>query len=142
MDEATPWVIARQPLFTPGAKDGILPVGYHMVMAKHPKPRPTYQLTYLKAWRKHRDKTQQQLAEALGISDAQVNRIERGKRPYTQAFLEAAAQYLETDPASLLMRDPSAPEPIWSVWDRVEPDKRADALRILQAFAVRDKGAA
>jgi transcriptional regulator with XRE-family HTH domain len=120
----------------------MLPLGYHIVMAKHPKPRPTYQPTFLRQWRRHRNKTQQQLAEALGISDAQVARIENGKRPYTQPFLEAAAEYLETDAASLIMRDPTDPENIWSLWDRVEPVKRDDVRRILETFARKDKDVA
>lgn len=103
-------------------------------MAKHPKPRPSYHPIYIRQWRKFRNKTQEQLAEALGISVAQVNRIEKGKRQYTQAFLEAAAEYLETDPASLLMHDPTEPESIWSLWDRVEPSKRPDVIRVIEAF--------
>lgn len=101
-------------------------------MAKHPKPRPQYQLTFLREWRKHRGKTQEQLAEAVGISAAQVNRIEKGKRQYTQAFLEAAAEYLQTDPASLLMRDPIKGENIWSLWERANVGQRQDIERLAE----------
>lgn len=110
-------------------------------MASNPKPRPQFAPIYLRQWRKYRNKTQEQLAEALGISAAQVNRIEKGKRQYTQTFLEAAAEYLETDPASLLMRDPTQAEAIWSIWERIEPAKRSDALRILDALTTHNKKA-
>ena len=54
---------------------------------------------------------------------------------YSQDTLEALAEALMCEPADLLMRDPTSPDPIWSVWDRVPATKRNDALRVLAAFA-------
>jgi transcriptional regulator with XRE-family HTH domain len=65
--------------------------------------------TFIRQWRKHRGKTLEQLGEAVDMSHAQVSRIERGLQPYSQPVLEAIADALQTDPASLLMRDPSVP---------------------------------
>ena len=104
-----------------------------------PKPQRVFHPIKLKAWLTYRNKTQEQLAEALGISRVQVSRIATGKRQYTQAFLEGAADYLETDVASLLIRDPTQPEAIWSLWDRVEVGKRADVLKVVEAFATPEK---
>ena len=106
-----------------------------------PKPPKDYQPIKLKAWLSYRNKTQEQLAEFLDISRVQVSRVANGKRPYTQAFLEGAAEYLETDPASLLMRDPTDPAAVWSIWDRILPAKREDALRVMEAFVEPQKKA-
>lgn len=95
----------------------------------HPKPRPQYAKTYLQAWLTHRNKTHDQLAEALEMSRPQITKIVNGKRPYTQAFLEAAAEYLETEPASLLMRDPTQPDHIYSLWERAQPGQRLEIQR-------------
>jgi hypothetical protein len=54
----------------------------------------------------------------------QLSRIETGKSPCTQDFLELAAEAYMTDVPSLLMRDPRDPEAIWSIWDHAEPNER------------------
>lgn len=50
--------------------------------------------------------------------------LENGKRGYTQETLEAIADALQTDVASLLMRDPTDPDAIWSIWDNAKPGER------------------
>lgn len=103
--------------------------------------RRTFTPTYIRQWRQHRNLTLEQVKERLenlheiGITRTSLSRIELGKQPYSQPILEALADVLETDPASLLMRDPSHGEGIWSIWDRIEIPKRSDALRVLGAFA-------
>lgn len=60
-----------------------------------------------------------------GMTHASLSRIERGLQPYSQAVLEAVAEELTNgDVASLLMRDPSDPEGIWTVWDQAKPGER------------------
>src|SRR5204863_9937591 len=76
--------------------------------------------TFFKEWRDHRGLSQERLAERLDTSVASVSRIETGKQPYTQDYLEALAAALQTDPASLLMRDPSDPDAIWTIWDNAK----------------------
>jgi transcriptional regulator with XRE-family HTH domain len=66
------------------------------------KRRPTF----FKQWRAHRGLSQERLAERLDTSVASVSRIESGRQPYTQDYLEALASVLQTDPVSLLTRDP------------------------------------
>lgn len=63
-----------------------------------------------------------------GFTHASLSRIERGLQPYSQPVLEAIAEALRTDPASLLMRDPNDPE-IWSVWDHAA---KADRQKIVE----------
>lgn len=57
-------------------------------------------------WRRFRNVRQDDLAEALGVTKASVSRVENGKAPYTQDFLEVTARTLKTDVASLLFRKP------------------------------------
>lgn len=105
------------------------------------RKRRTFTPTYIRQWRQHRNLTLEQVKErlenlhAIGITRTSLSRIELGKQPYSQPILEAIADVLETDPASLLMRDPSLGEAIWSIWDRIELPKQNDARRILEAFA-------
>ncbi len=86
--------------------------------------------TFLRAWRKHLGLTQERAVARfieLGVDDmstAQLSRIESGLQGYTQDFLELAAEAYRTDVASLLTRDPSDPDGIWSIWDNALPGER------------------
>lgn len=92
---------------------------------------------FIKEWRKHRNLTQDQLAERIGVDRTYVSKIEAGKKRYDQPFLEAAAEALNCDPASLIMRNPLDPEAIWSIWEQIPPEDRPHAMRALAAFAKR-----
>lgn len=90
------------------------------------KPRKR---TFIRQWREFRELSQDRmvarLAEAgIEMSIATLSRIETGIQPYTQDTLEAIAEALRTDAASLLMRDPSDPDAIWSIWDQAKPGER------------------
>lgn len=88
------------------------------------RPKRQRRRTFIKQWREYRDLTQDALAERLGTSKASISRIETGDQAYTQDFLEACADALRTDPASLLMRDPTDDEAVWSVWEQAKPGER------------------
>lgn len=90
-------------------------------------PKRVRRKTFIKQWREYRNLTQDALAERLETSKASISRIEAGEQAYTQDFLEACAEALRTDPASLLMRDPTDAEAVWSLWDRA---KSADRQKI------------
>lgn len=63
------------------------------------------------------------------MTHASVGRIENRKQPYSQAILEAFADELTNgDVASLLIRDPSDPEGIWSIWDQAKPAQRIEIV--------------
>lgn len=98
------------------------------------KPEPRFGMTFIKNWRKHRGLTQQQLADRIGTTHATIQRVENGKTPYNQPMLEALADALQTEPASLLMRDPTAPDAIWSIWDRAKPKQREQIVRLAQTL--------
>lgn len=88
------------------------------------RPKTPRRRTYIRQWREFRGLTQEQLADRLETSVPSISRLESGTQPYTQDTLEALAEALSTDPASLLMRDPSNPEAIWSLWDRAKQGER------------------
>jgi DNA-binding Xre family transcriptional regulator len=90
--------------------------------------------TFIRAWRKHRDLTLEQLAENIGITHGHLSKIERGERPYKQHVLEAIARELHCTPADLLSRDPKDPEGIWSLWDVLSPPKRRQLVAIGHAL--------
>lgn len=87
-------------------------------------PKRKRVITKIKQWREYRGLTQETLADRLETSKASISRIEAGEQAYTQDFLEACAEALRTDPASLLMRDPTDDSAVWSIWDRAKPAQR------------------
>lgn len=89
---------------------------------------------FIRQWRKFRGLTQEQLADRIGISRPQLSKVEKGARKYDQAFLEAAAEELRCDVADLLVRDPTAPEGIWSIWDTLNPVERAQVVEVAKAL--------
>jgi transcriptional regulator with XRE-family HTH domain len=106
-------------------------------MAKQVKPRfkrKTYRRTFIRQWRKYRNLTLAQLADRVGTTHATLSRIERGIQPYNQPLLEAIAEALGTDPASLLMRNPEDPEGIWTLLDNAEPAARRQLIAIAQTL--------
>ena len=88
------------------------------------RPKRTRRQTFLRQWREYRNLTQDDLAERLGTSKASISRIEAGQQAFTQDFLEACADALRTDPASLLMRNPTDEEAVWSLWDKAKVGDR------------------
>jgi transcriptional regulator with XRE-family HTH domain len=74
------------------------------------------------------------LARAISMTHATLSRIERGRLPYNQVLLELLAQVYRTDPASLLMRDPTDPEGMWSIWGQLAPVERRQAVEVLKAL--------
>lgn len=89
---------------------------------------------FLRAWRKHRQKTLEQVAEHLHMSHSQLSRIETYKQPYNQELLEALAELYMCDVVDLLIRDPLDPEAIWSLMDRAKPAQRQQIRAIAETL--------
>jgi transcriptional regulator with XRE-family HTH domain len=89
---------------------------------------------FIKEWRKHRGLTQEMLAERMGIVRSYISHIENGKRRYDQFFLEAAADALACQPADLIMRDPTAPSALWSIWDQIPAEKQAIVMDMVEGL--------
>lgn len=96
--------------------------------------RRQYRRTFIRAWRKHRQLTLEQLSSRLGMSPSALSMLERAQRGYTQETLEALAEALMTDVASLLIRDPTQDEAIWSIWDNASPAERQQITNVVRAL--------
>lgn len=93
-----------------------------------PKPKAKRRPTFIRAWRKHRALTLETLAERVGITHASLSRIERGEQPYNQDILDRIADALMCGPADLLIRDPSDPDGIWSLWDQAKTGEAREEI--------------
>jgi len=112
---------------------------HHTHMAKNTvvsrlKKDPPYGKTHIRAWRKHRGLSLETLAERVGVSHGSLSRIERGRQPYAQRLLERLAEELQADPASLLIRDPTDPDGIWSVWEQAKPGQKNQILEVAKTL--------
>jgi transcriptional regulator with XRE-family HTH domain len=101
-------------------------------MAK--KPRKQHRPTFLRQWRKHRGLTLERLAARVGMVPSALSMLERGESGYSQPVLEALAEALDTSPASLLMRDPSDDNAMWSIWDQAAPGEKREISAVVEAL--------
>ena len=91
-----------------------------------------FKKTYIREWRKFRDLSIRELATLMGHANhSHLSRLERGLAGYTQENLESLATILGCQPVDLLLRDPSEPDTIWTVWAALTPEKRQHALDYL-----------
>jgi len=88
----------------------------------------------IRAWRKYRGLTQEQLAERIGIARSYLTKIERGSRRYDQPFLEAASEALRCRPSDLIDVDPTAPDGLWSILESLTVPQRAQAVAVIKAL--------
>lgn len=109
---------------------------YNSMPNKLKKRRPTY----IKEWRKHRNLTQEQLAEHLDLTQATIQRIEKGIIAYTQPVLEAMADVLRCEPADLITRAPGATDRLRDALEGMSPETQKKALAVVKAL--RDEEAA
>lgn len=89
---------------------------------------------FLRQWRKQAGKTLEAVAEHLHMSHSQLSRIERGKQPYNQELLEALADLYMCDVVDLLIRDPSDPEGMWTIWEKAKPGQRRRIVAVADAL--------
>ena len=94
-----------------------------------------FRKTLIRNWRKHRNLTLEQMADALDMSASHLSMLERGKRGYTQETLERIAAVLKTDTGSLLTVDPlSEPYSMWTVWAEAKPAQKRQIVEIAKAL--------
>lgn len=89
-----------------------------------PNLRRQYRKTFIHQWRKHRGLTLERLAARVGMTAGNLSQLERGNQGYVQETLERLADALQTDVASLLMRNPTDSEALWSIWEQAKPGER------------------
>lgn len=94
--------------------------------------------TYLREWRKHKGLSLEQASAAVGISHANLGRIERGLVPYNQDLIENLALLYGVDPAELLRIDPERVEErdqVLNFWDHASVAERRQIYRVVEAIA-------
>lgn len=104
-------------------------------MAPVAKPKRKLGRTFLKEWRVYKQLTQEQAADRLNVSRALLSKIENAKSPYTQGFIEAAAEAYGCEVPDLLMRDPKSP--VWSIYDTLRTlprDQQEHVEQIVKTF--------
>jgi transcriptional regulator with XRE-family HTH domain len=104
--------------------------GRQWAMAKAPRFRETF----IRQWRQHKHLSLEALAARVPMDKGNLSKVERGLLPYNQEMLERLADALGTEPASLLMRDPTDPEAIWSLWDRANPGTRRQIASVAETL--------
>lgn len=71
------------------------------------KPGRTRTKTFIRAWREYRGLSQEKMAGRVEMSRENYSKIENGRVPYNQDFLEQAAIALSCSVSDLLERDPN-----------------------------------
>ena len=89
---------------------------------------------FLREWRKFRGYTLEQMAERLHMSHQNLGKIERGKVPYSQDLLERLAEEYRCGLPDLIMRDPTDPEGMWSIWDQLAPAERIQVVEVAKVL--------
>ena len=89
---------------------------------------------FLRAWRKHRDMSQEALESASGIDRTHISKLERGLGNYTKPTLEALAGALRLEVKDLFM-EPGAGAEIIDIWDHIDPRDRPRALEMMRVFS-------
>jgi transcriptional regulator with XRE-family HTH domain len=95
---------------------------------------------FLKEWRKFRGLSQEKLGERIGVSKGDISNWEKGKRRYNQDLLEQLAEALECEPADLIMRDPTDPESIWTIWEHASEGEKQDIRRLAEVVVRKRAG--
>jgi transcriptional regulator with XRE-family HTH domain len=84
---------------------------------------------YIREWRKSKGWTQTRLAEAAGVRQDAISRAET-KDAYDDGLLESIALALNVTPADLIMRDPSDPQGLWSIYDQLSATQREQLVKM------------
>ncbi len=119
---------------------------HHAYMARRGK-KPHY----LREWREKAGLSLEDVAERVEVLSAEwaatdpesrprsmthatLSRIERGKLPYNQHLIELLAEIYMTDVASLIIRDPTDPDGLWSIYDALTAPERRQVVEIAKTI--------
>lgn len=93
---------------------------------------------YVGAWREHRGKTQEQLADDIKTTAPVISLLESGDRGLNAKWLRKLSKALNATPTDLLERDPKQEPPfvsqVLSIAERIRADDRKRVLSVLQGF--------
>lgn len=90
---------------------------------------------YLRAWRKFRHMTLDEVAAAIGSTKATVQQLEVGRMTLSHKWLLKIAPVLGTTPGMLLDHDPNdLPTSVLETWAAIPSEDQPRALEVLKAF--------
>lgn len=95
---------------------------------------PNHRPTFIRQWRLYRGYSLDKLAQMVPMDKSNLSKVERGILPYNQEMLERLADALMTDVASLLIRDPTRPQAIWTIWEQASPGEKAQIESVAEAL--------
>lgn len=110
---------------------------YNNFMAPVPKPERQRQKHFLREWRESLNLNQDAAADRIGVTQSKLSRIENNKTPYDQDFLEQAAEAYGVSIASLIVRDPSDQNSIWSIQDQLKvatPEQKRQIIYLVDTI--------
>jgi transcriptional regulator with XRE-family HTH domain len=90
------------------------------------RKKPRFPVTKMRLWREDREMTLEEAGEAVGLSHAQLSRIEQGHQEYKQSLVIKLAKLYDTDTVSLLERDPKDSRAIWGSIAAASDDQLKD----------------
>lgn len=91
---------------------------------------------HLRAWRKFRNLTLDEVAEAIGSTKATVQQLEVGKMTLSHKWLIKIAPVLKTTPGMLLDHDPNElPTSVLETWATIPEADQPKAMEMLKVFA-------
>lgn len=90
---------------------------------------------HLRAWRKFRRMTQQELADKVGTAKSVISDLERGVVQLSDKWLRKLAPALQTQPGHILDYAPEDLDTdIIDIWSRIDGDQREQAAAVLRTF--------
>lgn len=100
---------------------------------------PVADRNYLRAWREHKELTQEELADLVGTTKAVISLLENEKRPLSSKWLRKFADALGTTPGRILDVDPNETSAeILDIWDHIAAKDRQRAIRVLRSLTGTD----
>lgn len=113
-------------------KLGNAPVHGRLYNRRMDEKRPPH---YLREWRKKREMTQEQLAEAVGTTKSQISELERYNLRLSDKWLRRLAPVLKVQQGWILDYSPDdLNADILDTWGQIDEDDREQAIRVLRSF--------
>lgn len=97
-------------------------------------PNKAGHMIRIRALRKKRGMTQRQLADAVGVEQGYISRLERGPSEPSPDVLRRLADALGVSPGALYERD-GLEDRILSLFESIPADRQEEAIQILENLA-------
>lgn len=93
----------------------------------------------LRQWRKHRNLSQEELAEKIGVEKVTISRWERGQRGLTLTTLESLAEALHCTVYDLLFRDPNEAVDLFKIYAELPRERREILEKMIRSLSDDDE---